>query len=337
MKQMRAAQYSRYGPPGVLELASLPVPHPAPGEVLVQVQASGLNPKDAALREGTFRRFSGRTFPKGTGFDFAGTVAGLGHDVQDFQVGQRVWGLLDGFGGGAAAEFVVVPVRWVAPMPANLDFTEAAALPLVGLTALQALRDRGRLQAGERLLIKGASGGVGSAAVQLAKALGAHVTALASAPNLAHCRALGADEALDYATFDPADHPRAFDVFLDCYGDTPYRRFSRLLARGGRFVTIAPTPVILLAGLLSRLLPLPRTEILFVRSSRADLDVLGGYVQAGALRMPVQTTYSLEQIREAHAAVSARHARGKRVLLITPGESPRDRTHPDALTSTLGR
>lgn len=313
---MRAVQYSRYDPPEVLELRRVAVPTPKSGEVLVRVYASGLNPKDAIIRSGFFKRFSGRAFPKGTGFDFAGEVAARGEGVADLEVGQKVWGFLDGFNGGAAAKYVAVPQGWLSPMPEGLPYAEAAALPLVSLTALQALRDKAKLQAGERLLIKGASGGVGSAAIQLAKAMGAHVTAVASAGSLEHCRALGADEVVDYTRTDPVTLPGRFDVFLDLYGDSPFYTYRRLLARRGRFVTAAPDPSIFLARLVTRLLPGPKADFVFVKPKRDDLETLAAYVEAGALSMPIEATYTLETIREAHRAVAEKHARGKRVLLV---------------------
>lgn len=310
---MRAVRYDRYGPPEVLEVREVPVPEPGEGEVLVRVAASGVNPKDAVVRGGEFTVFSGRRFPKGTGFDLAGEVAALGPGVTGLAVGQRVWGLLDGFDGGAAADYVVARRDWVGPAPAGIDLVEAAALPLVGLTALQALRD---LRAGDRVLVKGASGGVGSVVVQLARARGAHVTAVASAANLDHLRALGADEVVDYAVIDPAELQGPYDVYVDCFGDSPFRRYRRLLGRGGRFVAVAPSPELLLLGPLSRVLPMPSVRIAMVKPRRADLDELARLVDAGGLRMPVQATYPLERIAQAHADVRPRHARGKRVVLV---------------------
>lgn len=280
--------------------------------------ASGLNPKDAIIRSGQLKQFTGRAFPKETGFDFAGEISKLGTGVQGLRPGQRVWGFLDGFNGGAAAEYVAVPQDWLAPMPERLSYTEAAALPLVGLTALQALR-KARLGRGETLLVKGASGGVGSAAIQLAKAMGARVTAVASSHSLAHCRALGADEVVDYTRTDPATLPERFDVFLDLYGGSPYGRYRRLLKRGGRYVTIAPSPGLLPLAFLSPLLPLPKVSVVFVKPNRRDLETIAKYVEEGSLRMPLEATYTLETIQEAHRAVAEKHARGKRVLLVDEG------------------
>lgn len=311
----RVVEYDRYGGPEVLEVRTRPVPEPGPGQVLVRVLASGLNPKDVVVRSGAFRRFSGRRFPKSTGFDLAGDVVAVGAGVEGFAAGQRVWGMLDGFDGGAAADHAVVDAAWLGPAPRRTDPVEAAGLPLVGLTALQALRAAG-LRAGESVLVKGASGGVGSAAVQLATAAGARVTAVAGPGSQEHCRELGAAAVVDYTRTDPAELPERFDVVLDCIGASPLRRYRRILARGGRLVSIAPSPSTLALSAVTRFLPGPTLRILFVRPGRADLDELAARADAGALRMPVQETFPLERIADAHRALAERHGRGKRVLLV---------------------
>ncbi len=312
---MRVVEYDGYGGPEVLTVRERPVPQPGPGQVLVRVLASGVNPKDTIIRSGAFKFFSGRRFPKSTGFDLAGEVAATGDGVTDLRQGTRVWGLIDGFDGGAAADHAVLPRAAVSPAPAAIGVVEAAALPLVGLTALQALA-AARVQPGERVLVKGASGGVGSVVIQLAVAAGARVTAVAGAASLDHCRDLGAAEVVDYAVTDPADLPAPFDVVVDCYGASPFRRYRRLLGRGGRFVTVAPAPALLALQVLSRVLPIPAVRSVLVKPRRADLEALAALVDRGTVRMPVQATYPLDRIAEAHADVAPRHARGKRVVLV---------------------
>ncbi|MFN2563607.1 MAG: NADP-dependent oxidoreductase [Gemmatimonadaceae bacterium] len=318
---MRAVQLDRYGPSEVMEVRTVVVPTPGPDQVLVRVHASGLNPKDALVRSGALRLLTGRTFPRGTGYDFAGEVAGLGQGVGDLEIGDRVWGFLDGYLGGAAAEYVSVPRTWLARMPERLGWVESAALPLVASTALQALRDVARLGAGERLLIKGASGGVGSAAVQVGKARGAYVTALASGAGLDHCHALGADVLVDYRRTAPTSLSQRFDVFFDCIGGSPYREYRRLLRRGGRWVSTIPAawfyPVAPLSRILGPLLGQPILRFVIVRPVRADLEEIARLVDRGLLRMPVTATYRLDEIRAAHDAVAERHGRGKRVLVVS--------------------
>jgi NADPH:quinone reductase-like Zn-dependent oxidoreductase len=324
---MRAVQFDRYGPPAVMEIRTVAVPAPGPDEVLVRVHASGLNPKDAVVRSGAMRVLTGRTFPRGTAYDFAGEVAALGERVRDLEIGARVSGFLDGYMGGAAAEYVAAPRNWLARMPERLGWVEAAALPLVASTALQALRDIARLGAGERLLIKGASGGVGSAAIQIAKVRGAYVTALATGAGLDHCQALGADVLVDYRRTDPTSLSQRYDVFLDCVGGSPYREYRKLLRPGGRWVSTMPAAWVYPAAPVSRILgPLFRQPILrfvIVRPIRADLEEIARLVDQGLLRMPVTATYRLDEIRMAHAAVAERHGRGKRVLVVS-AEAARD-------------
>lgn len=318
---MRAACYGRYGEPEVLEVREVAVPEPGRNELLVRVHAAGMNPKDALVRSGELRLLSGRNFPKGTGFDFAGVVAATGEGVDGPAPGTVVWGFLDGTAGGAAAEYLVTPRRWTARAPDGLSWTEAAALPLVACSALQALRDVGRLEAGERVLIRGASGGVGSAAIQVARAMGGRVTAIASGPNLDHCRELGAEAAVDYRTTDPTTLDERFDVFVDCVGGSSLRGYGRLLGRGGRWVAVAPDPRVYaiapFSRLLSPLLRLPRLGFLTVRPVTDDLDEIRRLVEAGELTMPVTRTYPLDEVRAAHADVAERHGRGKAVVVVS--------------------
>jgi NADPH:quinone reductase-like Zn-dependent oxidoreductase len=323
---MRAVQFDRYGGSDVLQVRQVPVPRPRPGEVLVRVHASGLNPKDVIVRQGSLRLLSGRRFPRGTGSDFAGEVAGLGARVTALAAGERVWGFLDGFMGGAAAEFVSVPQGWLSPMPTRLGWLEGAALPLVTATALQGLRDGARVRPGDEVLIKGASGGVGSAAIQVAKARGARVTALATGAGLDHCTALGADDVVDYRQTAPESLGRRFDVFLDCIGASPYLAYRRLFRRGGRWVSVAPEPVIYFLTPISRVtapvLGGPRLGFVAVRPRHHDLLEAAGMVEQSLLRMPVTATYRLEEIAAAHDAVGKRHGRGKQVVAVS-GEALR--------------
>lgn len=319
---MRAVQFDRFGGPEVLELRSVAVPSPGAREVLVRVHASGLNVKDAWARAGG-ARFLGRTvFPLRTGFDFAGEVVATGAAAADLAPGQAVWGFLDGTLGGAAAEFLAVRRDWLCPMPRGLGWIEAAAMPLVASTALQALRDRARLQPGQRVLIKGASGGVGSATIQIAKARDAHVTAIATGTGLEHARKLGADVVVDYTRTAPRDIAERFDVFIDAAGGSAYGDYRALLHRGSRWVTVAPDPRIFVLGpitwVVAPLVGEPKLDFVAVRPRRADLEEISGLVEAGLLRMPVTATYRLEEIRAAHDAVAAKHGRGKRVVVISP-------------------
>lgn len=215
----RVALYDRYGPPAVLYVATAPVPTPKPGEAVVRVHAASISGGDVAARSGAMKMVTGRRFPQRTGIDFAGVVQNIEGSAQ-FAAGDAVWGVVPHFTFGAVAEFVSVPAQRLARAPVNVELRDAAALPGSGTTALTALKDKARLRQGERLLVRGASGGVGSALVQIGKALGAHVTALAGAPSLDYVRNIGADMALDYRTTDPSH----LDVFIA--GDDAHAKAS---------------------------------------------------------------------------------------------------------------
>lgn len=312
---MRAIQYDRYGGPEVLSVRTVPRPTPGPGRVLIRVHASSVNPIDVKIRSGAMRLMSGRRFPKLTGFDFAGEVAGLGSAVTGLTVGEHVWGVLSDLSGrtGAACEYILAKPEAVSAAPHSADLVSAAALPSVGVTALCALRDTLRLRPGQLLLVVGASGGVGSTAIQLAHAWGAHVTTIASAASAAHCRELGADQVLDYAVTPPNALNREFDAILDCHGAS-VRDYRRALRPGGRIATTSSSAIP--SALLSAVLPGPRIRLLVARPRRADLQALAEHVDKKDLRPSVGQVYPLDDIQEAHRATETGHARGKRVIRL---------------------
>lgn len=316
---MRAALYDRYGPPDVLYEGKLPKPTAGPGEVLVRVHASSVNGGELLGRAGKLRpvtAIASPGFPKRVGIDFAGEVETVGRDVSTFRPGDRVWGLLPrAF--GAAAEFVVVPPQQLALAPANLDLVQAAALP-VGTTAITALRDKAHLKPGERLLVRGGSGGVGSIAVQLGRLYGAHVTALTRADHQDLMLDLGADEVFDYRTTSPTDLS-GFDVILDTVG-TQIPAYRSLLTRSGRMVAVAFDIDNLLTS-LSYLLAstvFGRKRVRFFSGNpHADLFAeLTRLTNSGAIRPVVDTVYPLADIAQAHKALETGGVRGKLVIQI---------------------
>ncbi|MEU8760753.1 NAD(P)-dependent alcohol dehydrogenase [Streptomyces sp. NPDC048659] len=315
---MKAVLYDRHGGPDVLYTARVPRPEPARGEVLVKVSAFSVNGGEVIVRAGRFRLLSGRTFPKRVGLDFTGEVAASGAGVTGFATGDRVWGVLGRTSGfGSAAEYVTVPAERVGRLPDGLDPVAAAALP-VATTAVTALRDKAGLRPGERLLVRGAAGGVGNAAVQLGRAYGAEVTALARAANLDFVRGLGAHRALDHRSVRPADLGR-FDVVLDTAG-TDLRTFRRLLAPGGRMVTITFDPDRPAASLgylaAGTLHGRGRVRFFSGNPTRADLDGLARHVTEGKLRPAVDTVFPLEETGAAHRALEAGGVRGKYVVRV---------------------
>lgn len=306
------ASYDRYGPANVLREVTGPLPRVKPGHVLVRVRALSVNGGELAMRAGRLRPFSGNRFPKQIGLDLVGEVVAPG--ASRFSVGDLVWGI-GGMPLATAAEYAAVRPDRLGLVPEGLDAVQAAALP-AGTTAITALRDKAALAPGERLLVRGATGGVGYVAVQLGKAMGAHVTGLTSARNLDLLRELGADEAIDYR------HPGElgqFDVVLDTVG-TDLPAFRRLLAPGGRMVAISfdlTRPVRSLGHIAANSLRRTRWTRFFSGDPRTPLFAeLGRWVASGAIRPQVDRVFSLSDIASAHRALEDGGVRGKIVITI---------------------
>ncbi|MFD4647954.1 NAD(P)-dependent alcohol dehydrogenase [Streptomyces sp. NBC_01474] len=317
-RMMKAVLYDRYGGPDVLYLGRVPRPEPAAGEVLVKVHAFSVNGGELAARAGRVRLVTGRKFPKRVGLDFTGEVAALGAGVARLVDGDRVWGVLGRTSGfGSAAEYVTVPAERIGRVPDGLDLVDAAALP-VATTAVTALRDKAGLRPGERLLVRGAAGGVGNAAVQLGRAYGAEVTALARAANLDFVRGLGAHKAVDHRIVRSGELDR-FDVVLDTAG-TELRAFRGLLNPGGRMVTIAFDPKRPAASLgylvASTVHGHGRVRFFSGDPTRAHFDDLSRHVVEGKLSPAVDTVFPLEETAAAHRALEAGGVQGKYVVRV---------------------
>lgn len=326
---MLAAVHDRYGPPEVVHLREVPDPMPGPGEVLVRVRAAGVTTADWRLRAAAFpgalvvpgRLIAGLRRPRHPvlGGDFAGEVAAVGPGAAGFAPGDRVFGT-SGFGAHAErvavrASGAVAPIPAAPGHPAGLPFAEAAALPFGALAALVALRDAARLRAGERLLVMGASGGVGVCAVQIGAAIGARVTGTASPRNHDLLRALGAERAWDYAD-GPVPPGPPFDVALDAAGFGSFSAVRPRLAPGGRFVplTFGLREIGQALGTM-RAGPGGRSvRIATVGERRADLDAVAAMVAAGTLRPVIDRRYPFAAVAEAHRHVEGRRRSGAVIL-----------------------
>lgn len=311
---MKAAVTTRYGGLDALEIHDLPEPAPGRGEVLVAVRAAGVNPKDVLVRKGKFRTMTGRSFPQRLGYDWAGEVVAVGPGVTEAAPGDRLFGMVDGWKAGACSERVAAKLDACAPMPESLSFEEAASLPLSSQTALQALRDLGRVKPGAEVLVNGASGGVGTLAVQIARALGARVTAVSSAANHELVLSLGADAVVDYRAADPLASRNAYDVVFDVFGNRRWDQAKGALRRGGSYVSTVPSLRIVIDSLRSLLGP-RRARLVVVRSRRNDLLAIARMVGEGRLRPVVEKVLPLALIAEAHAHLETKRARGKVVLV----------------------
>lgn len=308
---MRAAQYDRYGGAEVLTEREVPDPHVSSGRALVRVEATSLNQIDLDVRAGTLRIATGWQFPKGTGLDFIGTIDSVGDGWTGPAVGTRVWGFKPNLPDGrtlAAAELYEVKPGWLAPAPEGP--AELGSLPLVGTTAYRSLQTL-RVGAGSTLLVRGAAGGVGSAAVQLAAARGALVTAVTSARDLEYVRALGAETVLDYRAVTPATITERFDGVLDLFGKDVWA-WRRLRNRYGRFATPAASATA--AIILSLPLGPKRVRPIFASPRIGELEAIAAAVSSGSLTPQVGAAFPLARIAEAHRAVGT--VRGKVLVTI---------------------
>ena len=327
---MRAMTQDRYGPPEVLQLQSLAEPVPAAGEMLIEVHATVATPSDIAFRTGSpliARLFSGLAKPKAPilGDNLAGVVRAVGSGVTRFKPGDRVYGSTAP-ASGACAEMICLPeTAALAVMPPGMDFGEAAGLADGGLTALPFLRDTGEIQPGQRVLINGASGSVGTAAVQLAKILGAEVTGVCSRRNSDLVRALGADRVIDYAAEDFTQADDAYDVIFDAVGKSSFSRCKGALKPEGIYmVGTVPTPSLLLAMLRKhgKRGRFAATGLRPPADKCKDLALLSAYFSSGRLRTVIDRRYPLEQIATAHAYVETGRKVGS-VVIDIKGELPR--------------
>lgn len=308
--------YDRYGSVEVLQRRDLPLPSPGAGEVQLRVIAAGLNPKDSFVRKGRFRLMTGARFPRQLGYDVSGVVTGLGGGTSGFAVGDEVYGMLNGWAGRTVADFVVAPASELALKPPSLSFEEAAAVPLAGQTALQALRDEAGLREGQSVLIHGASGGVGLFALQIARALGAQVTSTSSPANFELCQSFGAQRALDYN--DPSTWlTRGYDVFFDVFGNRSLRFATPLLTPRGVFVSTVPSVHNVVGHVLSRFTTGRRARLVRVRSKTEDLRLLASLVERQALRPLLDGVWSFDETARAQAHIESKRTRGKVVISVS--------------------
>jgi NADPH:quinone reductase-like Zn-dependent oxidoreductase len=317
---MKAVLFNQYGDADNLYIQDVDMPIPAAEQVLVRVHTVGLNPKDVAIRRGGLKIITGNKFPKRTGSDFSGVVTACGSAAINVAVADEVFGYLEDLEGGAMAEYVAVKPEWIAKKPTSLSHEEAATLPCAALTALQAFRDKAGLKAGQRVMIYGASGGVGSAAIQIAKSMGAHVTTVSNSANKDFCLSLGADVAYGYDTENPfADGMGTkYDVFLQVYlgGESLYEKSKQILKPSGVFVTLNPGPQMMLQGLVARVLSQPAVKNILVKSNQADLIELARLAESNKLKLPIQERFHMEDIVAAHRSVESQHTRGKIVVTV---------------------
>ena len=323
---MKALTYERYGGPEVVQVTEVDAPSTGDGDILVRVHASAVNTGDWRIRAAAFpgilaipgRLMFGLFRPRNRrlGSEFAGVVERVGASANRFKPGDRVFGMVTS--GGASAEYLAVPATGaIAEMPASLTFEQAAGIPFGGLCALVFLDEFAKVQPGQKVLIAGASGGVGAYAVQIAKALGAHVTGVAGPGSQEFVASLGADETIDYRKTDLASLSGGYDVVFDTFGAVFPKLSRSLLVEGGLFLPLnfglREIGAALLNSFRKRKIRLAVNE-----DRREDMERLVTLIEQGKLRPVVDTVYPLEEAQHAHANVEGRHKKGSIVLKIVP-------------------
>jgi len=304
---MKAIQVHAYGGPDVLELEEVPRPQPAPDEVLVKVYASGVNPVDWKIRQG----YRQHPLPFIPGWDVSGVVEEAGRNVTDFRAGDEVYGRPDTSRNGSYAEYITVKAIELGRKPTSIDHIAAAAIPLAGLTAWQALFEHAQLKKGQKLFIHGASGGVGTYAIELAKWKGAYVIGTASSQNLSFLKELGADEAVDYHTKNFEKEFADIDVVFDTIGGDTQKRSLQMLKPGGILVTtlkVEDEAAFKQKGV--------RITGMLTTSKKEDLEAIAQLVDDGFVKPIISKILPLEAAEEAHRIIQNGHVRGKIVLRV---------------------
>lgn len=334
---MQAFILKAYGKRAALALAEVARPVAAPGEILVQVHAAGLNPVDNAIPKGDFKPLLKFELPAVMGSDLAGVVVETGAGVSRFKVGDAVFASVFDTGRGSLAEFVAVSEHAAAHKPANLDFVQAASIPMVGLTAWQAFHEHARIKPGQKVFIPAGAGGIGSFAIQLARQMGARVATTTSTANVALVRSLGADDVIDYKQHDFTQVLDGYDVVLRTVRGDGVAQALRIVRPGSHVVSLIGPPTAAFArqrgmnlvfrfvmGLLSRKIRgLARQRgaeysFMFVRPDGAQLAEIGKLLAAGAIRPVIDRVYPFAQAKEALAYLDQGRAKGKVVVQMVP-------------------
>ena len=323
---MKAAVYTTYGPPDVVQITDVEKPVPKDGEVLIQVRAASVNPLDWHFIRGTpyfLRMMTGLRKPKDKrlGVDVAGQVEAVGRNVTQFKPGDQVFGACR----GAFAEYACASESALVLKPANVTFEQAASVPVAAFTALQGLRDKGQIQPGQKVLINGAAGGVGTFAVQIAKSLGAEVTGVCSTRNVEMLRSIGADRVIDYTRENFTKSGQRYDLFLDCVGNHSLSACRRVLNPKGICVPVGGTTDRWMIGPLARAVTTfvlswfvsQKLVIFFLaKPNQEDLTTLRELMEAGKVTPVIDKRYRLSEVPEAIRYLEEGHARGKVVITL---------------------
>lgn len=310
---MKALVINQFGGPEVLQIQEAGIPLPKTGEILVRVHAASVNPVDYKTRNGSMKLISGKKFPRVLGIDVAGVVEQTGPKSK-YRPGDRVFAMLS-ISGGAYAEFVSVKETQLCLIPDGVSMEEAAATPLASLTALQSFQKSNGIKPGDMVLVNGASGGVGSFAVQIAKALGANVTAVCSAANTEFIKSLGADKVIDYNDEDFTTLDKQFDTVFDAVAKSSYTKCCKIILKGGKYVSTLPNNGLFFYQ-ATNILRSKKAHFIMTKPSGDDLALIADMMKKQQLRPYIQKIFPLSEGAEAHRLIETERVRGKLVLKV---------------------
>ncbi len=310
---MKALIINQFGGPEQLRIQETSIPSVRSGEVLVRIHAAGVNPVDYKIRNGSVKFISGKKFPRILGGDIAGTVE-QADKKSKFRPGDKVYAMLSSKGGGYA-EFVAVDEKQLCHIPENLDMTAAAGVPLASLTALQAFLKKGSNLTGDRVLINGASGGVGSFAVQIARAMGAYVTGVCSSRNTEFVKNLGADQVIDYTKDDFTKLKAEHQLIFDAVAKSSFPRCRKVLSKNGMYITTIPNNGLLMYKAFNFTRSKKATYIM-AKPSGQDLMIISDYIRDELVRPYIEKEFPLEEGAKAHEMIETGRVRGKIVLRV---------------------
>lgn len=311
---MKKIIYKKYGDADVLKIADSPVPEPSKGEVLVKVMAAGINPVDYKVRNGSLRFVFRAKFPRTPGGEMAGIIEKNGPGASKFNIGDKVFAMLP-LGIGGYSEYVCVKEDIISKMPDNISFNEAAAIPLAGITALQSLRDKGHIRSWMHVLINGGSGGVGSLAIQIAKAYSSEVTAVCSEKNIEFVQNMGADHVINYEKEDFTQKNNQYDIVFDAVAKSSFSESKRVLKRKGTYITTIPKPSVMFRQIINPLLSRQVYGIM-AKPGSDDLNYLAKLVAEEKLKPQIEKVYELEEAPDAQRHIETGRVRGKLVIAM---------------------
>lgn len=312
---MKAAIIEQYGGPEVIKIAEVPKPVPKEGEVLIKVFAASVNPVDWKIRKGNLKMMLSKKFPKILGIEVSGTIEEMGPNTKGYTIGQRVFAGMS-YEGKGYAQYTIAEIGRVIAIPDSISYEEASTMAVAGMTAIQGLRNKGRIKPGMDVIINGASGGVGTYALQIAKVMGAKVTAVCSAKNFDLVKSLGADVIIDYKEVDFTKLPKKYNIVFDAVGYRTFWQTRRVLKKKGIYVNISPSIPLYITSMITRLNPGKKSKGFMLHPEMHDLEEVMNMIAEKKIKVVIDKVYPLEKLAEAHEYSESERAKGKIVISV---------------------